>query len=61
MLNITCKIKNVFHEDPGIKQTLKYFFLLRFGMANAINYYQRLKIRDVFVGNFYRLALMLIN
>ena len=36
-----------------------YVFLLRFGLANAINYYKRLKFRVVFEGNFQ--PLMLIN
>ena len=29
------------------------YFWLRFGLANAINDYQRLKIRVVCAGNFY--------
>ena len=36
-----------------------HIFLLRFGLANAFNDNQRLKIRVVCVGNFY--PFMLIN
>ena len=33
--------------------TFKHYFRLRYGLANAINDYKRLKIRVVCVGNFF--------
>ena len=54
LLQISLKIEIILREKKDFitHQYKIYFFLLRFGLTNAINEYLRLKIHVVCVGNF---------